>query len=93
MSLFESRMLHGADLPPLHMAPRPDTGCGVPVALPDFVPTCNPETDTRGGIERVAEKIRIQAAKNGRDMTHTDAVTRVQAARTRGDRIRAGGNR
>lgn len=68
-------------------------GCGTPVAVPDVVPQLDPETDTRGGIERVAVRYREQAAKSGIDMTHTDAIARVQAARNRGDRIRAGGNR
>ncbi len=73
--------------------PTGQQGCGTPVAVPDVVPQSDPETDTRGGIERVAERIRTHAAKNGHEMTHSDAIARVQAARARGDRIRAGGNR
>lgn len=88
---FESRLLHG--LPPRGLEPRPETGCGLPVALGDAVPTCDPETDTRGGIERVAVRIREQAAKSGHEMTHSEAVARVRSARERGDRLRREGNR
>jgi hypothetical protein len=89
--MFESRLLHGQ--PPRGLETRPETGCGLPLALPGGVPQTDPETDTRGGIERVAVKLRENAARGGVQMSHSDAIARVQSARARGDRIRAGGNR
>lgn len=50
-------------------------------------------TARREAIDRVAVKVRDQAARNGIQMTHSEARDRVQAARERGDRNRDNGNR
>lgn len=89
--MFESRPLHG--LPPRGLPPREESGCGLPLALPDAVPVADLETDRRGGIEKTAQKLERIAARGGVTLTHSEAVARVQAARTRGDRIRSEGNR
>lgn len=79
--------------PVVEDGPSGVTGCGLPLALPDGVPDGDVETDKRGGIERTARKLQHVAARGGVTLSHSDAVDRVRAARTRGDRIRGEGNR
>jgi hypothetical protein len=50
-------------------------------------------TATRQAIDSVAAKVRNEAARNGEQLTHTDARERVQQARERGDRNRDSHNR
>ncbi len=49
--------------------------------------------NTRSAIDRVAQKVRHEAARNGVQMTQTEARNRVVTARERGDRNRDNGNR
>ena len=48
---------------------------------------------TRDAIDSVARDVRNEAARNGTQMTQTEARERVEAARERGDRIRENRNR
>lgn len=74
MSRWESKLLHGQ--PPRGLTPRPETGCGLPVAVPEAVSSVG--VDRRAAMDRMGAYLHEHAA--AMPSADREAITR-QAAR------------
>lgn len=72
--MFESRLLHGR--PRGTLAPRPETGCGLPVAVPGGVPVAH---DGRRGME--AMQAHLAATAGEMPASDREAIARQCARR------------
>jgi hypothetical protein len=77
--MFESRLLHGQ--PARGLEPRPETGCGLPVAVPGGVPVAH---DGRKGMD--AFQAHLAATAGELPASDREAIAR-QAARRKDAQI------